>query len=125
MGTMTFMSGACGLWCLRAIAAKNCDSDGYTHGSPSPRGIEEVSRAVERGVGGDEGAAGVEGVLEEGWERTVDHVERVVWSTGHASAPAAGAGWSTGHLSVMSVLSRKMGNPGRDHSVPHGPNGTG
>jgi hypothetical protein len=55
IGMTTFMSGACGLCCLRAIAAKNWASDGYTHFASSkpasvvaPRGMEDVSREVER-----------------------------------------------------------------------------
>ena len=42
------MSFVWGLWFFLAIAAKNWDSEGYTHLSPSKRGMEEASRSVER-----------------------------------------------------------------------------
>ena len=48
IGTITFMSFVWGSWFFLAIAAKNWDSEGYTHLSPSNRGIEEVSRSAER-----------------------------------------------------------------------------
>ena len=48
MGTIVFMSEACGLWFLRAIAAKNCASDGYTQFPSAPLGIEEMSRSVDK-----------------------------------------------------------------------------
>lgn len=63
---MTRMSGACGLWFLRAMAAKNWASEGYTHLSPdSLRGIVDVSRAVESEEVGPVGA-GV-AACEEAW----------------------------------------------------------
>lgn len=63
IGTMIFMSFAWGSWFFLAIAAKNWDSDGYTHLSPSNLGIEEVSRSVERLSGSRRCGRG----LGEGW----------------------------------------------------------
>ena len=48
IGTITFMSFVLGSWFFLAIAAKNWDSEGYTHLSPPNRGMEEVSRSAER-----------------------------------------------------------------------------
>ncbi|KAF5330372.1 hypothetical protein D9619_005873 [Psilocybe cf. subviscida] len=59
-------------------------------------GIEDTSRSLER-------ETSVSGRRARSGERKRSHVERVVWSTGHASdAPFADGGreeWSTGHLS--------------------------
>jgi hypothetical protein len=54
MGTTVFMSEVWGLWFLRAIAAKNCASDGYTHFPSVALGIEETSRSVDN-LGSGEG----------------------------------------------------------------------
>ena len=45
------MSFVWGSWFFLAIAAKNWDSEGYTHLSPSSLGIEEISRSAERFLG--------------------------------------------------------------------------
>jgi hypothetical protein len=103
MGTTTRMSAACGSCCLRAIAAKNCASDGYTQrasapgASAVPRGIEDTSRAPES-EGCAPGGAGALVVCDDEDEsaapdpngRNARQDERVVWSTGHASAAGAG-----------------------------------
>lgn len=82
------MSFAWGSWFFLAIAAKNWDSEGYTHLSPSNRGIEEVSRSMER-FPGTCGCGREEGRLPPslGEERKRDQGDDEDW-------------WSTGHLSV-------------------------
>ena len=99
---MTFMSFVWGSWFFLAIAAKNCDSEGYTHLSPSNRGIEEVSRSVDRfpGTCGRGGGWLSPSVLEENKRDQGD--EEDWWSTGHLSVDKEDGGcwegllWSTG-----------------------------
>jgi hypothetical protein len=53
IGTIIFMSTAFGLWFLRAVAAKNCASEGYTEFPSLASGIEEISRSCERPTRGE------------------------------------------------------------------------
>ena len=102
IGTMTFISFVWGSWFFLAIAAKNWDSEGYTHLSPSNRGIEEVSRSVERFPGACGGGGGLlpPSVFEEKKRDQGD--EGDWWSTGHMSVDDEdgecweGFLWSTG-----------------------------
>lgn len=99
IGTIVFMSAARGLWFLRAIAAKNCSSEGYTHFSSLGLDIEESSRSRERGTGVREES--------EDMNRAQVEVEEVVeWSTGHDWAPGVFSEelWSTGHLGAVDVV---------------------
>ena len=110
------MSFVWGSWFFLAIAAKNCDSEGYTHLSPSSRGIEEVSRSVERFPGARECGGGWlppslceerkrdQGDEEDWWSTghlsADDGSEAVLWSTGQPPAfegELEWAEWSTGH----------------------------
>lgn len=108
IGTMTAMSASCGLCCLRAIAAKNCACEGYTHFSPSVRGMDDISRSVGRCSGAHLNAALVGDVdAGAGDGRKPVHDDRVLWSTGHFSPPSTeldelDAVWSTGHLDMTS-----------------------
>ena len=97
------------------MAAKNCASDGYTHFSSFPppptiacsdlcgidpseegyelsaRGIDDMTRSVPSvGAREDEGtgADGLNGCAASEGPAAASHFERVVWSTGQASAPA-------------------------------------
>ena len=100
---MVFMSVACGLWFLRAMAAKNCASEGYTQFPSESFGMEDVSRAVERVgvvvvvvvVWTVDGGVGVVLEVEKGRKR--DQEDCGVWSTGQLSA----LGCWTGHFDIF------------------------
>jgi hypothetical protein len=81
------MSDACGLWFLRAIAAKNCASEGYTQFPSAGLGIEDVSRSVDR------------------WEALAGDFG---WSDGKRRLKVEGESWSTGHLSATGHFSEAI-----------------
>jgi len=79
------------------MAAKNWDSEGYTHLSPSNRGIEDISRSVERFPAACERGGCV--IFWCGEERKRDQGdEEDWWSTGHGSDDEEEVLWSTGQL---------------------------
>ena len=76
--------------------------------------MEDISRSWES-VGGVFEGIGAEGVDEECSKFSEAQVERVLWSTGHASPDSDagfGAEWSTGHLDEDAVEAREAWSTG-------------
>ena len=118
IGTIVLISAALGLWFLRAMAAKNCASEGYTQFPSVFLGIEDTTRSWERPTWGKRSADDVSA------DTKRSHVDRLECSTGHVSAEfevlrstwqeVCCEEWSTGQVAVDDedeAMSRVMRTP--------------